>query len=503
MLLPGVLSLKLYIFFICETWFFLRQWHDEFLTWNPRRNSNITEIFFSPKDIWIPDIIVFNSVDRAFSQTYEQYLVTVNHKGKVHWVYSDVARTYCSVNITLFPFDHQSCALEIQSWSRVKNELVPHYVPVKKMDCHGIKAEWDIKNIEWSIQEVNNIPWIKLVLEIRRNSTFYLYHLIFPFFLLSCLTLFVFWLPPDSGEKVTLTITILLALTVFLQLISNYTPKASENLPIIGIYFNINLILVLISVVMTILVLNVHFRGPKSSPVPGWIKKYVIEMLGVSIGISEHRYSPTNNDDNSLIDKTGCVDDCTKAENKYNKDENLSVSMAQKSDHHLVSVKVQILNNELRRYERLLRRIHFPLQPFIADEIDECRKLSKLIEHEQNESFTRERTSGIMTEWKTLAVIIDRNGACFNDHTCISIATSYQYTDVLTTNLMIGCRVTHHCKAFGLHNIELWTVLENGHIIPLSTLKKAFLYGFSQVLWREGSTEGAPALIYRFSISSY
>jgi hypothetical protein len=60
--------------------------------------------------------------------------------------------------------------------------------------------------------------------------------MIFPFSILSCLTLFVFWLPPDSGEKITLTITILLALTVFLQLISEYTPKASSNLPIIGKY---------------------------------------------------------------------------------------------------------------------------------------------------------------------------------------------------------------------------------------------------------------------------
>lgn len=44
----------------------------------------------------------------------------------------------------------------------------------------------------------------------------------------------MFWLPPDSGEKITLTITILLALTVFLQLITEYTPKAAKSLPIIG-----------------------------------------------------------------------------------------------------------------------------------------------------------------------------------------------------------------------------------------------------------------------------
>lgn len=96
----------------------------------------------------------------------------------------------------------------------------------------------------------------------------------------STIALFVFWLPPDSGEKITLTITILLALIVFLQFITEYTPKAAKTLPIIGLYFNINLILVLVSVLLTILVLNFHFRGPKKQRVPRWMRKYIIGYLG-------------------------------------------------------------------------------------------------------------------------------------------------------------------------------------------------------------------------------
>jgi hypothetical protein len=48
------------------------------------------------------------------------------------------------------------------------------------------------------------------------------------------IALFVFWLPPDSCEKITLTVTILVALTVFLQFINEYTPKAAKSQPIIG-----------------------------------------------------------------------------------------------------------------------------------------------------------------------------------------------------------------------------------------------------------------------------
>ena len=45
-------------------------------------------------------------------------------------------------------------------------------------------------------------------------------------------------------------------------------------------YINVNLILVLISVVLTVIVLNLHFRGPKTRRVPFWIRKYIIGYLG-------------------------------------------------------------------------------------------------------------------------------------------------------------------------------------------------------------------------------
>ena len=41
-----------------------------------------------------------------------------------------------------------------------------------------------------------------------------------------------------------------------------------------------NLILVLISVILTIIVLNFHFRGPKKQRVPRWMRKYIIGYLG-------------------------------------------------------------------------------------------------------------------------------------------------------------------------------------------------------------------------------
>ncbi|CAF2381187.1 unnamed protein product [Rotaria sp. Silwood2] len=211
------------------------KWQDEHLRWLPSEYNDQNRTVFSALEIWTPDIVLFNSADVAYSQRREHYLLTVHWNGTVEWVYPDVFRSYCDVVITYFPFDKQNCTLEIQSWSRPSDELLVRHQPQNvRQQSQYIRTEWQVYEIVVRNATMNRYLWLVFHINMKRNYQFYVNHMIFPFSILSCLTLFVFWLPPDSGEKITLTITILLALTVFLQLISDYTPKASSNLPIIG-----------------------------------------------------------------------------------------------------------------------------------------------------------------------------------------------------------------------------------------------------------------------------
>jgi len=47
----------------------------------------------------------------------------------------------------------------------------------------------------------------------------------------------VFFLPPESGEKVSLSVTVLLAMTVYQLLIAETIPATSEVIPLIGQVF--------------------------------------------------------------------------------------------------------------------------------------------------------------------------------------------------------------------------------------------------------------------------
>ena len=76
--------------------------------------------------------------------------------------------------------------------------------------------------------------WFWLVFLLCRKSTYYVVNVVAPCMLLSALALLVFLLPPDSGEKVTLGITVLLSFTVFLLLVAENVPKTSECVPLLG-----------------------------------------------------------------------------------------------------------------------------------------------------------------------------------------------------------------------------------------------------------------------------
>ena len=58
--------------------------------------------------------------------------------------------------------------------------------------------------------------------------------MILPCLLITLVALLGFYIPSDSGEKVTMGITTLLSMTVFLMLVAENMPARSDVLPLVG-----------------------------------------------------------------------------------------------------------------------------------------------------------------------------------------------------------------------------------------------------------------------------
>jgi hypothetical protein len=81
-----------------------------------------------------------------------------------------------------------------------------------------------------------------------------------------------FILPPESGERIGLSITVLLAMTVFQQLTSESMP--AYDFPILGQYYFAIVLEISASLVATTLILNFYHRTNRKMPY--WIKKFLL-----------------------------------------------------------------------------------------------------------------------------------------------------------------------------------------------------------------------------------
>lgn len=157
---------------------------------------------------------------------------------------------------------------------------------------YGMDLQDYYLSVEWDVMKVPAVrheqyyscceePYLDIVFNItlRRKTLFYTVNLIIPCVGLSFLSVLVFYLPSDSGEKVSLCISVLVSLTVFFLLLAEIIPPTSLTVPLLGKYLLFTMVLVTLSVVVTIAVLNVNFRSPVTHRMKPWVYKVFIQIL--------------------------------------------------------------------------------------------------------------------------------------------------------------------------------------------------------------------------------
>ncbi|PNJ07773.1 CHRNA7 isoform 20, partial [Pongo abelii] len=204
-------------------------WTDHYLQWNVSEYPGVKTVRFPDGQIWKPDILLYNSADERFDATFHTN-VLVNSSGHCQYLPPGIFKSSCYIDVRWFPFDVQHCKLKFGSWSYGGWSLD---LQMQEADISGY-----IPNGEWD-----------LVVTMRRRTLYYGLNLLIPCVLISALALLVFLLPADSGEKISLGITVLLSLTVFMLLVAEIMPATSDSVPLIAQYFASTMIIVGLSVV--------------------------------------------------------------------------------------------------------------------------------------------------------------------------------------------------------------------------------------------------------------
>lgn len=256
------------------------------------------------------------------------------------------------------------------------------------LDHHADLSNF-IPNGQWEVRSalmynrfrkygVGKIPYpdVTLTLVIRRKPLYYGMNIVIPCALISLLALFSFILPSDHGERMSLVITVLLALSVYMLIVSSALPETSDSVPVLGIYCLG--IIVTIALCLCATCVTLKFRD-FNRPIPHWLEVLVIEKMAKYVFIKfEENIEPKSDDE-------------------------ISISLNNQRFTKIEETKAAVQNRQDTNTEEIaLLKIEDKQSPNLEDSLlDEVRLLTDELRSKQTEEDFGKK-------WKRAAKVLDR-----------------------------------------------------------------------------------------------
>ncbi|XP_061178313.1 acetylcholine receptor subunit beta-like [Saccostrea echinata] len=241
-------------------------WIDDRLTWNPQHyGGNLYSIIVPQKKIWVPFLLNMHDYGEVKYTGHKELTLRVDSNGLVSWFIPNLYESTCDFDLSKYPFDSQTCFLPFYVTGFSPSELLFNISETNKKANMSIYSE----NGLWAVTETHiytttnalEFQEVQISVSMKRRSAYYISSLILPICFLSFLQLFVFLMPPESGERVGFAVTVLLAVAVYLTLIQDKLPEASEpSVAYLSYKLLIDFIIGMFIVVGVIMGLRFHHR---------------------------------------------------------------------------------------------------------------------------------------------------------------------------------------------------------------------------------------------------
>lgn len=272
----------------------LKQWWTDFrLAWNSSDYDHIGRITVRPDRIWTPDVVLYNDVEDGGNMDSTETRIRVTNTGRVYWSNSIVTKTRCKMNVGYFPFDKQHCFLRFGSWIHSIDQIHLYgdvEQNAERITLYEANHEWNIVGSDTKSQISTYVSGdyteIDFCFDFQRRSLFYTINLLFPIVMITLLTVMVFVLPEESGERMGVAVTLLmLAVTVFMLLLADTMPSSSASIPLAGIFFIFCISGMFLMIISLCVVSRLYHRTTTDPPMNAFTRKYVYDRLSFVVGV--------------------------------------------------------------------------------------------------------------------------------------------------------------------------------------------------------------------------
>jgi len=226
-------------------------WTDDRLAWNPDEYNGLDKVFFwieagagasETSEIWTPDVELWNQME-SIQSSFANGFAQVDSNGRVYWSRPGHLLPICKFEgLERFPFDNLVCTIELGSWS-----YSGKYLRLGLLDGDGVSIggsntsgeafqEFTLKSVSASAFAYPPYPsdpladWPVLFYKVVFDRSWQPYvrgHLVSQI-IFNIIGFACFWLPIQSGERLGLSITAMLAAVASDLVVVSELPQAPE-----------------------------------------------------------------------------------------------------------------------------------------------------------------------------------------------------------------------------------------------------------------------------------
>ena len=278
------------------------EWWDKRLTWDPLDYGNTTSIRISAPRIWKPDMTLYNSADGKHQFTEDminQVHARVYYDGEVVWTPIVMYTVTCPMRLYYFPFDLQLCHANFGSWvhnmERLRFNLTKNKIALDAFTSNNIWFLKDTIALDYAVDYGDN--WgryqeVKFFFFLERNYRQYILNILLTCSLLCALCWFSFWIPVGAGERLSISLSVIIAVSVYQLIAASLIPTGNDRTPVISIFLAVMAILVDCSVMVTMINLKMFYEIQLKEP-PEWLidtAKNLAGLLGLKTGYTYKKY---------------------------------------------------------------------------------------------------------------------------------------------------------------------------------------------------------------------
>jgi len=280
-------------------------WTDENLRWNHSEFQGLDQIHFGPDELWKPDIFLYNNADSESVHKYSGTQLLVFPDGKVLWVPPAKLRSFCKINLKMWPLDIQTCTMKFGSWTshgdQIDIGLYEGSSNVELLNLYTNNKEWTIQSTAANISKTKyqcceeKYPDITFRFTIQRKSPTYRATVVLPCLVTMLMVVSGFLLPPNAGEKLTINTVSFIICTLYLLYLSSTLPALSDQIPLIVLFYSNTTALIGIAVVLNVICLSLT-RERKYRKPPKFLRNLFTGALGkfLCLGNYYHQVSHTH-----------------------------------------------------------------------------------------------------------------------------------------------------------------------------------------------------------------